>query len=353
MASTVIASREIGRVRVEVLRDDIASQPGIDAVVNPTNSALQSGGGVSGAIFSRADAKALAAACSALAPLEIGCAVATLGFGLPSQHIIHCHGPKHGFEDSEGKLEETYWNVFSLAERSKFSSLAVPAISAGAFGFPIEDSARVAVEVIKAFSPDFLSVRLLRLIVIDDAAAKAYSEELLKPVVLPEWKEICHIETRYSIEEFDVIRQGRFGDHDTKWFFYFEAPWLCVYRGNRKFGRCYFWLRFQVSDKDAVVDEGWYDNEESMWTPEKASELIGYLLDDRFALLWVSCEKASVGGAEYWVKRGKVALVSSFGEGDGLLSSSQTKELGRRLIEAAESLNVTNHSHENVPPIRR
>lgn len=350
MISNLIASREIGRVRVEVLKGNIASQHGIDAVVNPSNSALLSGSGVSGAIFARADAKALAAACSALAPLEIGAAVATPGFGLPSPNIIHCHGPRHGLQGSEEKLEETYWNVFALAERSKFSSLAIPAVSAGAFGFPIEDSARVAIETIKAFSPDFSSVRLLRLIVIDDAAAKAYAEELLKPVVLPEKKNSCLIGTLYSLEEFDAIRRGHFGDHDTKWFFFFESPWLLIYRGNRKFGRCHFWLRFQVSDRGAVVNECWYDNEYSPWTPEEAGELIGYLLDDRFSLLWVSDEKASIGGAEYWIKRGKVALVSSFGEGEGLLSSSQASELGRRLIAMAESLNAADAANENVPP---
>jgi hypothetical protein len=186
--------------------------------------------------------------------------------------------------------------------------------------------------------------------VIDDAAAKAYAEELLKPVVLPEKKNSCLIGTLYSLEEFDAIRRGHFGDHDTKWFFFFESPWLLIYRGNRKFGRCHFWLRFQVSDRGAVVDESWYDNEYSPWTPEEAGELIGYLLDDRFSLLWVSGEKASIGGAEYWIKRGKVALVSSFGEEEGLLSSSQASELGRRLIAVAESLNAADAAHKNVPP---
>ena len=138
------------------------------------------------------------------------------------------------------------------------------------------------------------------------------------------------------------MRQGLFGDHDTKWYFFFEEPWLCIYRGNRQYGRCHFWLRLPDAGDPTRVEEAWADAEvpslEAPWGKEKAEDLIRYLLDDRFGLLRLSGEKESVGGAWFWVKRGKVALDCSPGQSEGLLSADQAAEIGRRLIGLAESL---------------
>lgn len=310
MVNTAVASHGIGCVLVEIYVGDISSQAGIDAIVNPTSRLLLPGEGVSKAIFARAGKDELSTACSILGPLETSGAVITPGYKLQVPNIIHCHGPKYSDYNSVDTLESTYWNVFELAEAQKISSLAIPAISAGAFGVPIEVSARTAVESIKAFSPLFSSIRNIRLVLFDQAAAAIYAKELCKPIDLPEkLVSINSLDASYSPEEFNLIKRGYLGDQDSKWFFYFESPWLCVYRGNRKYGRCYYWLRFSIKGSKVVIDELLADPE-SPWIGEEGRKLIQYLLEDRFGLLRVSVEISQVGEVEFWEKRGKGACQS-------------------------------------------
>lgn len=299
-------------------------------------------GGVGAALAAKTDGKALSKACAALAPLEMARAVVTPGFGLPSSNIVHCRGPRHGDEGAAETLGETYWSVLSLAEEKRFSSIAIPAVSSGAMGFPMLESARIAVETLKEFSPDLRHLRRIRFVLHTPGAARIYADELMRPPSLPEKMVRLDIHAEYSPEEFEAMRQGLHGDHDTKWFFFFEEPWLCVYRGNRRYGRCHFWLRLPYCSRAAVFEDVFMDagvpSPEAPWDKEEAEKLLGYLLDDRFALLWVSCEKETVGSALFWIKRGKVALEASPGEGEGLLSAEQARELGGRLIALADFL---------------
>ncbi len=334
-----LAKRVIGPVFVEVAEGDIAKQTGIAAIVNTSNRSLQPSSGVSGAIFAAAGVQILVAECQRLGPIELGQAVLTPGFGLPNRSIIHCCAPRYK-ADSEAidLLDQTYWAIFELAEQNKIESLAIPAIGSGAHDFPIDVSARVAIEAIKSFSPEFIHLKSIRLVLRDTAAARTYTDELLRPVLLAENKIALDLLTKkYSRQEFHTFSKGYIGDQDSKWFVYFEDPWLCIYRGNRKYGRCHFWLCFRECMEGITVTEAWMDSE-LPWTNDEARQGVEDLLDSRFDLLRLADKKFIVGLAEFWVKRDRVALTSQLEKSRQLLSAEQAIELGQQLILIGESL---------------
>lgn len=339
MKTKLIAKRAIGPVFVEVVEGDIANQAGIAAIVNTSSRSLTPGSGVSGTIFAAAGFQILAAECQKLTPIKLGQAVLTPGFGLPNRSIIHCCAPRYqANSEAIDLLDQTYWAIFELAERNKIESLAIPAIGAGAHGFPIDVSARVAVEAIKSFSPQFIHLRSIRLVLRDSSASGAFAGELLRPASLPESKVALDVLTRkYSRQEFERISLGQLGDQDAKWFFYFEEPWLCIYRGNRKYGRCHFWLCFNECMEGFKVTEAWMDSD-LPWTNDESREIVEYQLDWRFDLLRLADRKSIVGSTEFWVKRNRVALTSQLEHSGQLLTAEQAIELGRQLILTGESL---------------
>lgn len=349
-----VSSRMIGYCKIEVSIGDISDQQGFDAVVHPTTSSMKPGGGAGGAIYAKVDGEALAKACSIGAPLEVTKAFLTPSFGLTSPSIIHCRGPRHGEPDSADQLGTTLWNILEMAESTGLTSIAIPAISCGAMGFPLKEAAKVLFETLKEFSPDFSKLRTIRFVLIDPKTAKPFIDELLASPKIPERRNRLDIPVLYSPSEIEALRRGYIGDQTTKWFFYHEAPWLCVYRGSLTGGRCHFWLRLPDSPDLASIAEAWMDAEvpsaENPWKKQQAEELLQYLLDDRFNLMAVTEHKESVGPAWYWVKRGKVALHCSPFEGEGLLTSEDARKLGLRLIELSETLTNPGDTPTQTPP---
>lgn len=137
--------------RIEVIEDDITTLK-VDAIVNAANSLLLGGGGVDGAIH-RAAGPELLAECKTLDGCEAGHAKITRGYNLPSRHVIHTvgpvwHGGKHG-EDEQ--LASCYRSCLELAAEHNLRSIAFPAISTGAYGFPFERATRIAIEQTTAF----------------------------------------------------------------------------------------------------------------------------------------------------------------------------------------------------------
>ncbi|MFP4067177.1 MAG: macro domain-containing protein, partial [Spirochaetaceae bacterium] len=123
-------------VTVECVLGDIVRQPDVDAVVNAANAQLQIGGGVAGAVH-RAAGPELAAECRPYAPIRPGEAVITGAGRLPNRHVIHVLGPVYGMDKPEDKLlADCYRNALRRAEENRLSSVAFPAISTGAFGYP-------------------------------------------------------------------------------------------------------------------------------------------------------------------------------------------------------------------------
>lgn len=132
-------------MNIEVMRGDITTLA-VDAIVNAANSALLGGGGVDGAIH-RAAGPGLLAECRGLGGCPVGEVRVTRGYDLPTRFVIHAVGPVwHGGGCGEpGLLASCYHNALIAAQVRDLSSIAFPAISTGAFGYPAEDAAAVAV----------------------------------------------------------------------------------------------------------------------------------------------------------------------------------------------------------------
>lgn len=140
--------REIWGVIIECVSGNIIAQPDMDAVVNAANAELRPGGGVAGAIHAAAG-PGLEEEGRPLAPIAPGEAVITGGHRLPNRYVIHCLGPVYGRDEpADELLADCYRNALRLAEDHGLKSIAFPALSTGAFGYPKEAAAGVAVQAV-------------------------------------------------------------------------------------------------------------------------------------------------------------------------------------------------------------
>ena len=136
---------------IEVVEGDITALP-VDAIVNAANSRLLGGGGVDGAIH-RAAGPELLEECRGLGGCPTGEARITRGYRLPARHVIHTVGPVwQGGQRGEAELlAACYRNSLALALEHGIHSIAFPAISCGAYGYPVEEAARIAVREVREF----------------------------------------------------------------------------------------------------------------------------------------------------------------------------------------------------------
>jgi O-acetyl-ADP-ribose deacetylase (regulator of RNase III) len=148
---------KVGNAIVRLVRGDITEME-TDAIVNAANSSLMGGGGVDGAIHRRGGPQILEE-CKRIRATEwpqglpTGRAVITSGGNLKARYIIHTVGPiwRGGNRGESELLAQAYQNSLRLAVAKGLKTVAFPSISTGAYGYPIEDACRVALEAVKEF----------------------------------------------------------------------------------------------------------------------------------------------------------------------------------------------------------
>src|SRR2546423_7255733 len=137
--------------RIQIVHGDITKLD-VAAIVNAANTTLLGGGGVDGAIH-RAAGPELLAECRGLGGCEPGKAKFTRGYGLPARFVIHTVGPIwHGGKRGEARiLANCYRNSLRLAVENEIKTIAFPAISCGAYGYPFEPAGQIGLETSRVF----------------------------------------------------------------------------------------------------------------------------------------------------------------------------------------------------------
>lgn len=163
---------------IEIIQGDI-TRMAVDGIVNAANESLLGGGGVDGAIH-RAAGPELLEECRLIGGCPTGQARVTRGYRLPAKYVIHTVGPvwrggQHGEDDL---LASCYRESLALAEKRGLRSVAFPAISTGAYGFPKDRAARIAVREATDFAKGASTVERIVFVCFDNATARAYEEAM-------------------------------------------------------------------------------------------------------------------------------------------------------------------------------
>ncbi len=170
--------KKLDQIVIECIKGDIASQKDMEAVVNAANAELNIGGGVAGAIHRGAGPK-LEKECRKFAPIAPGEAVITRAYDLPNEYVIHCLGPVYGLDSPEDKLlGDCYRNALKIAEENQIHSIAFPAVSTGAFGYPIEEATTVVFKTIQELVPKLKNVEVVRFVLHSEKDLGIYIEAL-------------------------------------------------------------------------------------------------------------------------------------------------------------------------------
>jgi O-acetyl-ADP-ribose deacetylase len=163
-------------IRVRVIHGDITEAP-VDALVNAANSHLQHGGGVAGAIV-RKGGSIIQKESDLIGYVPVGESALTTAGTLPARYVIHTVGPRWGEGNEEAKLRSAVRSALDLAEQKGFTTIAMPAISAGIFGFPKDRCAHIILGEVAAFAAVAKAIGTIDLYLMDPEIIDLFLKEI-------------------------------------------------------------------------------------------------------------------------------------------------------------------------------
>jgi O-acetyl-ADP-ribose deacetylase (regulator of RNase III) len=178
------SSRLINGARLSILQGDITKQD-TDAIVNAANSSLMGGGGVDGAIH-RAGGAAILEECKQIVArqgrLPAGQAVITTAGNMKARHVIHTVGPiwRGGGSGEAELLASAYHESLKLAAENGLTSVSFPSISTGAYSYPLEEAAGIAVNTVATFLKESTSIKEVIFVLFDSRTLEAYAAAIEK-----------------------------------------------------------------------------------------------------------------------------------------------------------------------------
>ena len=171
---------QINHTTLELVQADITTLD-VDAIVNAANRSLLGGGGVDGAIH-RAAGPQLVEECRRLGGCETGEAKVTQGYRLKARHVIHAVGPIYrGHPRDAELLASAVRNSLRLADEHRLRSIACPAISTGAYGYPMDQAARVIISTITDYLNGQTQIERVILCLYDPRALAIFTQAAPKP----------------------------------------------------------------------------------------------------------------------------------------------------------------------------
>jgi O-acetyl-ADP-ribose deacetylase (regulator of RNase III) len=164
------------KTQLEIVQGDITDLE-VDAVVNAANEQLQLGAGVAGAIRQKGGAS-IQEECNRIGGTPVGTAVMTGAGHLKAKQVIHAVGPRMGEGDEDRKLASAVRSALALADRRGLKSIALPALSTGVFGFPMERAARLMLTEIHRYLQGGTKLERVVVALWDDEAFEIWKREL-------------------------------------------------------------------------------------------------------------------------------------------------------------------------------
>ena len=167
--------------RIEIVEGDI-TRPEANAIVNAANESLLGGGGVDGAIHRARPGPRLLEECRRLGGCPTGQACITRGYNLLARYVVHTVGPvwKGGNHDEDAFLESCYRESLRLASTHGAETIAFPAISTGAYGFPFQSAAEIVVRTVAEESANHPSIRRILLCCLSLESLQVHKNALKK-----------------------------------------------------------------------------------------------------------------------------------------------------------------------------
>jgi O-acetyl-ADP-ribose deacetylase (regulator of RNase III) len=167
---------QMDSARLELMEGDI-TELSVDAIVNAANEDLQLGSGVAGAIRKKGG-PSIQKECNRIGGTPVGTAVLTGAGDLEAKHVIHAVGPKKGEGDEDRKLASAVRASLAVADRHGLKSIALPAISTGNFGFPMDRCARVTLTEIHRYLQGGTKLERVVVCLYGDDAFATFRQEL-------------------------------------------------------------------------------------------------------------------------------------------------------------------------------